>query len=222
LILYDRIEKKYFKVRPDDYKDGRVEAVKYFNTLEIAVNFTFDTYAAPKYKDQEMDKLRLEAEIRITTSVRKAGKELVRAIADKMRLAFERFITDKFEWNWDTQKHIIADGVMIRRDTAEFEVKNRRIKELKDILSLIIKVGAYCRLSDDEPTLIIDEEYTEPEVYGEWVRARDTNYEHRESFIKDFSLDDELSKPLYWSMARHMFAGETGWAQLKRIKAEEE
>ena len=227
LIFYDKLERKYFKVRPDDYREGKVEALKYFDTLEIAVNFTFDTHAQPKYTGQDESTLRLEAEIRITTRVTQAGKRLVGAITNKMRLAFERYITDKFEGSgaafpWTTTKHIIADGVMVNRDTEAFGVKEEQIRELKEVMSLIIKVGAYYRLSDSVPTMLIDEECAEPEVYGEWVRARDTDYEYKESFIDDFKLEDELYKELAWSRVRHRFSGELGWEQLRRIKGEEE
>ena len=119
LIFFSRDNNAYFLVRQEDYKEGKIEAVKYFSTLEIAVNFTFDTEAVSKYPD--LPPRTLEAEVRIVARVRGAGRELSIAIPEKLKEAFERHITFFFEQSYDRGKgagtwkggmtHIIADGV---------------------------------------------------------------------------------------------------------------
>ena len=192
----------------------------YFSTLRICVIFSFDTQAASKYPD--MPPRTLEAEVRICVNVREAGKKLADIIPVKLKLAFERWITEFFESGYDRgkgagtwkggQTHIIAEGVDYN-GKHEIEVS----EVIKDMLGItVLKVGVFYNVNNENPNFIIDEEYARPEVTGEWSRQ---NYS--ESISKEFNVEHELSQPLHWSMVRG-FVGETGWQQLKRIKEEEE
>lgn len=220
LIFYSRENKGYFLVRPEDYKEGKIESEKYFSTLEVATNFTFDTEAAGKYPD--LPPRTLEAEVRIVVRVREAGRELALAIAVKLKEAFERHITFFFEQSYDRGKgagtwkggmtHILADGVKYN-GKHDIEVD----KKISDMLGVkVLKVGVFYRVNDERPNLIIEEEYCRAKVTGEWSRQ---NYS--ESISKEFDVEEQLSQPLHWSMLRG-FVGETGFDQLKRIKKEEE
>ncbi len=219
LIMYSRAEKAYFKLRPEDYKEGKIKAERYFSTLEIAVNFTFDTEAASKYPD--MPPRKLEAEVRITARVRGAGRELSLVIPEKLKEAFERHITFFFESGYDRgkgagtwkggQTHIIADGV---KYTGKHKAEvGKKISEMLGIK--VLKVGIFYRINDEKPNFIIEEEYARPDVTGEWSRQ---NYS--ESISKEFNVEHELGQSLHWSMVRG-FVGETGWEQLKKVKEEE-
>lgn len=227
LIMYDPSKRKYFLKHPDDYEKETVKVEKYFESVTILVNFTFDTKTVPKYKDDKNAEVRkLEAEIRISVNVREAGKALVDAITDGLRLAFEAYVTDKFEWNWKVQRHAFADAVEEVDYSIDYQMKKKRVKELPpDIIKSIIKVGAFYRANDDEVTLIVDEEYAKAGVYGDWVsssrRGTVKTREHRETF-DDFDVEEYFARSLEWAPVRHGFKGETAWEQLKRIKEEEE
>lgn len=220
LIFYSRENKGYFLVRHDDFKEGKIESEKYFSTLEVATNFTFDTEAAGKYPD--LPPRTLEAEVRIVVRVREAGRELALAIAVKMKEAFERHITFFFEQSYDRGKgagtwkggmtHILADGVKYR-GKHDIEV-GRKISDMLGVK--VLKVGVFYRISDENPNMIIEEEYCRAKVTGEWSRQ---NYS--ESISREFDVEEQLSQPLHWNMLRG-FEGETGFEQLKRIKKEEE
>lgn len=228
LIMYSPSEKAYFKLRPDDYKEGKIEALKYFRTLEVAVNFTFDTEGASKYEGGP--KRFLEAEVRIVARVREAGRELALGIEEKLKEAFERHITFFFEESHDRgkgagtwkggMKHIIADGVDYtgkHKIKSEVEHNVEVGKKISKALGVkVLKVGRFYRINDENPNMIIEEEYARPKITGEWSRQ---NYS--ESVSKEFDVEHELGQPLKWSMVQG-FKGETGWEQLKRIKKEEE
>ena len=220
LILYSRENKGYFLVRPEDYQQGIIKSEKYFSTLEVATNFTFDTEADAKYEGGP--KRYLEAEVRITARVREAGRELSIAIPEKLKESFERHITFFFEQSHDRgkgagtwkggMKHLIADGV-------DYTGKHKTEvgKKISDMLGVkVLKVGVFYRINDENPNMIIEEEYARPKISGEWSRQ---NYS--ESISKEFDVEHELSQPLKWSMVQG-FKGESGWEQLKRIKEEEE
>ena len=220
LIMYSREKKGYFLVRPDDYEEGKIEALKYFSTLEIGVNFTFDTESAAKYEGGP--KRYLEAEVRITARVREVGRELSLVIPEKLKEAFERHITYFFEQSHDRGKgagtwkggmtHIIANGV-------EYAGKHKIEvgKKISEMLGVkVLKVGVFYRINNENPNMMIEEEYARPQISGEWSRQ---NYS--ESISNEFDVEHELSQSLHWSMVRG-FVGETGWEQLKRIKEEGE
>lgn len=220
LIMYSPSDKGYFKLRPQDYEEGKIEAVKYFSTLEVATNFTFDTEAASKYPG--MPPRTLEAEVRIVARVREAGRELSIVIPEKLKEAFERHITFFFEAGHDRgkgvgtwkggQTHIIADGVNY---TGKHKIEvGKKISEMLGVK--VLKVGVFYRVNDENPNMIIEEEYARPKITGEWSRQ---NYS--ESVSKEFDVEYQLGQPLHWSMVRG-FCKETGWEQLKRIKEEEE
>lgn len=225
LIMYDASKAKYFLLHPDEYgKEGEVG--KWFDSISILVNFTFDTKTTPKYKDDKNAEIRkLEAEIRISVNVRGAGKKLVEAITHKLRLAFEAYVTDKFEWNWKVQRHAFADAVKDVDYSVDYQMKKKKIKEMPDVIKTILKVGAFYRVNDEEVTLVIDEEYVKAKVYGDWIssstRGSVKTREHRETF-DDFDVEEYLGRALKWAPVRHGFKGETGWEQLQRIKGEEE
>jgi len=227
LIMYVPSKEKYFLLHPDDYgKEVEIgEVDKWFDSIRILVNFTFDTKTTPKYKDESAEVRKLEAEIRISVNVRDAGKRLVEAITHKLRLAFEAYVTDKFEWNWRVQRHAFADAVEEVDYSVDYQMKKKRIEEVPDVIKSIIKVGAFYRVNDDEATLVIDEEYVTADVYGDWIssshRGDDTTREHKESF-DDFDVGEYFRRPLKWADVRYGFKGESGWEQLQRIKGEEE
>ena len=192
----------------------------YFSTLSICVIFSFDTQAASKYPD--MPARTLEAEVRICVNVREAGKKLADAIPIKLKEAFERHITLFFEQGSDRGKgvgkwkggisHIIADGVDYK-GKHEIEVG----KKISDMLGVkILKVGVFYRVNNENPNMIIEEEYCRAKITGEWSRQ-----DYSESISKEFNLEQELGQSLHWSMVRE-FVGPTGWEQLKKIKEEEE
>ena len=228
LILYSPTEKAYFKVRPQDYEEGRIEAVKYFSTLEIAVNFTFDTQTTPKYEGGPTRFL--EAEVRIVARVRGTGKMLADAIPVKLKEAFDRHCTYFFEQGYNRGKsaspwtggiqHIIAKGIKYKgKHKIKLEdVHNVKVgKAISKALGIkVLKVGLFYRINDEKSNFIIEEEYARPKISGEWSRQ---NYS--ESVSKEFNVEHELGQSLHWSMVRG-FVGETGWEQLKRIKEEEE
>ena len=192
----------------------------YFSSLNICVIFSFDTHAASKYPN--MPPRTLEAEVRICINVREAGKKLGDIIPVKLKLAFERWITDFFEAGHDRgkgagtwkggQTHIIASHVKYN-GKHEMEVS----EVIKDMLGIkVLKVGVFYNVNNDNPNLIIEEEYCRAKVTGEWSRQ---NYS--ESVSKEFDVEYQLGQPLHWSMVRG-FCKETGWEQLKRVKEEEE
>lgn len=252
LIYYSRIKKSYFLVHPEEYEEtggNIVEARKkrvYFKSLTVAVNFTFDTLRQEKYPGEDEENRRLEAEIRLIIKVRGAGNILAKTIADKMKLAYERYITFKFEENaaggsWKKMTHTIADrredtderpNIDIVRETIrmldyikekllvykrkgleitlkekeeydrmlklkvrmlqeikDYKVKDKRIEAMKHILPEVLKVGAYYRISKDEPTMDIDAEKAEPEIYGEWARALGGVYTRVETFDYESLLE---------------------------------
>ena len=232
LILYSPTEKAYFKLRPQDYEEGKIEVEKYFSTLEIAVNFTFDTQTTPQYEGGPTRYL--EAEVRIVARVREAGRELSLAIPAKLKKAFERHITFFFEQGYDRRdakgirkaspwtggiQHIIAKGIKYKgkhKIKSEVEHNVEVGKKISEMLGVkVLKVGLFYRINDDKPNMIIEEEYARPVVTGEWSRQ---NYS--ESISKEFDVEHELGQPLHWSMVRG-FVGESGWEQLKRIKEEQ-
>ena len=219
LIMYSPAEKAYFKLRPQDYEEGKIKAERYFSTLEIAVNFTFDTETTPQYEGGPTRYL--EAEVRIVARVRGAGRELSLVIPEKLKEAFERHVTFFFESGHDRGKgagtwkgghtHIIADGV---KYTGKHKIEVGKV--ISDMLGVkVLKVGLFYRINDEKANFIIEEEYCRAVVTGEWSRQ---NYS--ESISKEFDIEHELSQPLRWSMVRG-FVGETGWEQLKRIKEAE-
>ena len=192
----------------------------YFPSLSICVIFSFDTQGASKYPD--MPPRTLEAEVRICINVREAGKKLADTIPIKLKLAFERWITEFFEAGHDRgkgagtwkggQTHIIASHV---KYTGKHEIEVSEV--IKDMLGIkVLKVGVFYNVNEELPNLIIEEEYCRAKVTGEWSRQ---NYS--ESISKEFDVEYELGQPLKWSMVQG-FKGETGWEQLKRIKEEEE
>ena len=226
LIYYSNVKKKYFKVHPDEYEDKKGNIIEgdreiyYFESLQICTVFSFDTSAANKYPD--MPARTLEAECRICVNVREAGKRLSDVIPVKLKVAFERHCTLFFEAGYDRgkgagtwkggQTHIIAKGVDYKGNH-DIEVS----EVIKDILGVkVLKVGVFYRISDENPNMIIEEEYCRAKVTGEWSRQ---NYS--ESISREFDVEEQLSQPLHWNMLRG-FVGETGFEQLKRIKKEEE
>ena len=225
LIMYDASKAKYFLLHPDEYEKEIRKVEKWFDSVSILVNFTFDTKTTPKYTDPNAEVRKLEAEIRISVNVREAGKRLVEAITHKLRLAFEVYVTDKFEWNWKVQRHAFADAVEEVDYSVDYQMKRKKIEEVPDVIKSIIKVGAFYRVNDEEATLVIDEEYVKAKIYGDWVssshRGADTTREHRETF-DDFDVEEYFGRALEWAHVRHGFKGETGWEQLKRVKGEEE
>jgi len=227
LIMYVPSKAKYFLLHPDDYgKEVEIgEVDKWFDSISVLVNFTFDTKTTPKYKDENAEVRKLEAEIRISVNVRGAGKRLVEAITHKLRLAFEAYVTDKFEWNWRVQRHAFADAVEEVDYSVDYQMKKKKIEEVPDVIKSIIKVGAFYRVNDDEATIVIDEEYVKADVYGDWIssshRGLEKTREHKETF-DDFDVEEYFGRPLKWADVRYGFKGESGWGQLQRIKGEEE
>ncbi|MCK4329784.1 hypothetical protein KAX02_08065 [candidate division WOR-3 bacterium] len=229
LIMYSPAEKAYFKLRPEDYKEGKIKAERYFSTLEIAVNFTFDTEAASKYPD--MPHRKLEAEVRIVARVREASRELSLVIPEKLKEAFERHITFFFEAGYDRRdakgirkaspwtggiQHIIAKGIKYKGKhevLTEVEHNIEVGKKISEALGIkVLKIGVFYRINDEKANFIIEEEYARPIVTGEWSRQ---NYS--ESISKEFNVEHELGQPLHWSMVRG-FVGASGWKQLKYVK----
>lgn len=220
LIIYDKVEKAYFRELQKNYKEHKdelwkLDVKKYFTTIEIAVNFTFDTGEDVKA---------LAAEIRIHVLVREAGKRLVDAITYKLKLAFEKHVTYNWEgggaaYPWVVgEQHLIADGIVDVYKIKQIETGEREI--FKDVLETVMKVGAYYRISDKPPNMIIEREYAMAKVTGEWSRGAGTDYEKSYSWM--FNFGEELKYPLEWNRVRKMWMGEIGWEQLKRIKREEE
>lgn len=226
LIMHRFADKLYYLVTIDEYKAGKIyEPERLLKTIEITVNFTFETVKQPKYEGEEpAPEDDLEAEIRITVRVREAGSKLVTAIVNKLKLAYEAYVTDMFETKarWKLARHIIADAVDVKRDSSEYFKKIEKATALRQLLPElgVIKVGAYFRINDEPPTVVIEEEYAKAIYYGEWTRGRGTYREHSEGFI-DFELDEYWSRPLEWNWVRYEFIGETGFEQLKRVKGEE-
>ena len=195
----------------------------YFSSLNICVIFSFDTQAASKYPD--MPPRTLEAEVRICINVREAGKKLADVIPVKLKLAFERWITEFFEAGHDRgkgvgtwkggQTHIIARHV---KSTGKHDMEVSEV--IKDMLGItVLKVGVFYNVNDENPNMLIEEEYCRAKVTGEWSRQ---NYS--ESISNEFNVEHELGQPLEWGLLGGLrgFSGETGWEQLKRIKKEEE
>lgn len=226
-IFYDKTVKKYFIGEDEEEKPER-----YFKTLVISVNFTFDTQGEEKYPGQNIAELTLEAEVRITVSVREAGRRLAEAIPYKLKLSFERFVTMFFEAGHTRGRgaspwlrgivHTIADGVTYKQTTLEFRTKEDRIDKFEEIMPEVMKAGVFYRVNDSPPTLDIIAGTVEPDVYGEWSRARGSAHSYSESITEEFDLQYEMNHPLEWSTVRRKFVGETGFEQLRRIKMEEE
>lgn len=220
LIFYNKDIGKYFRVRPEDYGIGKIEAVKYYDSLEIAVNFTFDTYAAPLYEGGE--RRWLEAEVRITVRVEEAGKMLADVIPEVLKLAFERHVSYFFEQGKDRGKrggghkrgisHTIAKGVDYD-GRHEVDIADK----IKDMLGVkVLKVGCFYRINDEDVNMDVDGEICKADVSGEWSRQG-----YSESVSQEFDVEYELGQPLHW-IRKYGFVGNSGWEELKKVKEEEE
>jgi hypothetical protein len=173
MIWFNPTNGKYFLVP----EGGKVEAEEYFSTLQIYLNYTFETSkrvemmkdsvtgdVVPVRKNPE----KLFAEMRIVITIREANKKVVDVLVDGVRQAFEEYITRTFGQARKQQvvpMFDVEDNMSIK----EYPKKQRQLSKLKKALPEVLKVGRYCRLSNEEPNIDIKKETADLKYYAEWA-----------------------------------------------------
>jgi hypothetical protein len=173
LIWFNNVNEKYFLV-----PEGRsVRAEEYFSTLHIYLNWTFETSKRVEmmkdYTTGDVVPMRnhpenLFAEMRIVITVREANKEVVDALTEGVKQAFEEYITKTFG-KARKQQVVPMFDVKNNMSIKEYPRKQKQISKLKKALPEVLKVGRYCRLSDEEPNIDIEKGEANLKYYAEWA-----------------------------------------------------
>ena len=144
-----------------------------YKTLQIYLNYTFDTEKT--VRNQRQDPQKLQAEMRIILSVRRAGKAVVDALIEGVRMAFEEYMTWVFGDAPSATRQTrlnpvpIFPSTGINKDIEEYEDKKTFESKLRKVLPGVMKIGAYFRLSNVEPNVSIEYWEANVDFYGEWA-----------------------------------------------------
>ena len=151
-----------------------------YETLEIYLNYTFDTEKT--VRNQYQDPQKLQAEMRIIIAVRRAGKAVVEALVEEVRVAFEEYMTWVFGEAPEATRNKrlnpvpIFPSIGINKEIEEYGDKRGFESKLRNVLPGVMKIGAYFRLSGREPNVLIEDRAANVEFYGEWAHEVKPGY----------------------------------------------
>ena len=214
-----------------------------YKTLEIYLNYTFDTEKT--VRNQRQDPQKLQAEMRIIIAVRRAGKAVVDALVEGVRMAFEEYMTWVFGDAPSATRQTrlnpvpIFPSTGINKDIEEYGNKRTFESKLQKVLPGVMKIGAYFRLSGREPNVLIEDQVARVEFYGEWAHEVRPGYGGEWKRFKegrvvrtlpfdDFDLGMYFRKKSKWDSVISVRTGEevekkeTTWQMLGRLMEEHE
>lgn len=176
-IYYDLDTEKYFLAPPQEPvppKDKRL----YFRTLEISVNYTFETGGGGKERTGK-----LAAKIRLSVRVEKMQSRQIESLMYYMNKSYKEFVADFFGWDFGTKRNY-EKGLKISRAVRTEEDWSK--EQFQDTVAEPIKIGAFFRLSQKAPTFVLESKYARAEIFGEWTRTE--TYGTRTYDWRKFSL----------------------------------
>jgi len=222
--------------------ENMIDMDKGFKTLQIYINYTFDTEKTPSYSGRG-DPQRLQAEMRIIITIRNAGKKVVDALIEMVKVAFEEYTTYVFGDNEKATRYgkfnmvPIFPSTGINKSIEEYENKKLFMEAWAEKVG-IMKIGAYFRLSDDEPNIDIMERKAKLDFYGEWSHKMKPGYTGhwmrwrggeiaRNELFSDFDLEEYFMKTTKWDPVISRISGkkikkESAWVLLTRLMEEQE
>ena len=214
-----------------------------YETLEIYLNYTFDTEKT--VRNQYQDPQKLQAEMRIILAVRRAGKAVVEALVEEVRVAFEEYMTWVFGEAPEATRNKrlnpvpIFPSIGINKEIEEYGDKRGFESKLRNVLPGVMKIGAYFRLSGREPNVLIEYREANVEFYGEWAHEVKPGYGGEWRRFKegrvvralpfdDFDLGTYFRKTTRYDDVISIRTGEevekkeTTWQMLGRLMEEQE
>lgn len=153
-IYLDHKVGKYFEVEPGI---PMPTLRKYYDTLEIFVNYAFET--------GRKSTSALAAEIKIIVRVANMGNRRAGNMSDNMNKAFKAYVKDFFGWDFGVRRNL-KKGDKISQAVYTLGTGKEALEYTEPI-----KVGAFFRLSNMAPTVVPEEEYANADIFGEWSRG---------------------------------------------------